>query len=263
MCESLIYKFDNQINFSQLPDRFKLPRNIKSLVSDFWTKKKETNINFFNGIVYTLESISERKDRFTILFSETDYAHYLASEIDLLPEEYKTRTIYTSALIETIEGEIGIAIMGENSFEPGRIQYIGGSIDSNHIKDQTIDFRKCIESELMEEIYIDVHDSKQVESCTPIFLSCGLTKKKISVIFHLKMKINAHELRKILKDNNLKSESQNHEVHDFIFFKKTDFPFIRNKLKDAIVDENLYSSLDAFINHKSEKDYRNIVKNYQ
>jgi hypothetical protein len=253
--KSVLYQYSTDIKFLYSSDPITLSQEHRSIVDSHWSEKTNTNGHLFNGPVVSLGDITIG-DIVKLQFNQTDYAHYLASESRILPDEACCRSLYVSALIETNDNQVAFAKMGELSFDPGRYQYIGGGIDKSHISGSSINLEKCIREELSEEIGIE---RNSVSTLEPIFLSMGLEKRKVSVIFHLKADLDTKGLYRCLNIHNAKLEQQGRvpEVEGFVFVNKDNY--YRQCAKLMVIDENLFSSLHAFFTGKVEEDFSSIM----
>lgn len=248
MQKSNLYSFNSniQIRFENKP--MHIENKDLSIIQDNWKKIKMENDLIFNGSVLSLWNINISSDSISLQFRQTDYAHFLASESELISEESRCRSFYVSAMIETSDNFLTFAEMGELSFSPGRLQFIGGGLDLSYISESTIDIESCIIDEIKEEIGLDCRNSYYVKKIIPKYLCIGKIKNKISVVFHTKLEIDSKELVNILKLHNEKilRKKKTPEVEKIIFVTKVNYRKYFYNMKEEQIDENLYSSVNKY-----------------
>lgn len=122
----------------------------KSKIQENWNLKNSKS-NFFNGKMYTIANIHEKKHMIEYIMDETDYAHYLyTDEYDNIDELCKI--IFVSAVIYSSDNKFILGKMSNTTASPGRIQCIGGNIDGNILVGNNFDITKTILQEIQDEL---------------------------------------------------------------------------------------------------------------
>ncbi len=247
-----IVPFDNKYRFYFENDVYQLPADIRKIVDENWQKMVELdvdNLNLFNGEVICLKEIIERDGYIDFIFNVSDYAHFLVARKNLIPQKYKLKISYSSALVLTADNYIAFAKSGGKSFKPGRYQFVGGVIDYNFLNGSEIDFTKCIKQEFIEELGLDIDDKKYVDSYKKLYVSTT----NPSVIFLVKLNFNSTQLVELLAEHNqvVLKEKGILEIADFIFVDKSSYKDVLAKLSENTTSEisyNLRPVLDAYFN---------------
>jgi len=104
--------------------------------------------------------------------------------------------LYASALIRTSDEFLIIGEMGDRTFSPGKLQFVGGGLDRDCIKGNELDIRKCIINEIHEELGLPSDGRNIMGDVTPRYLITGGKHGFLSVVFKTKLKIS----RKAFKD---------------------------------------------------------------
>lgn len=135
-------------------------------------------------------------------------------------------------------------------YHPGKLQFIGGGIDKNDIKNNVFDLRHNIEKEINEEIGIDVEDKTLVKELKPYVLKSGGKDNFLSAIFKMDLLINEVELNKVLNRHNEKliAKGEKVEIKSLIFVdrrKDSIEKFVKNNKIEK--DENLDATLMAAV----------------
>lgn len=252
MRNSLIFEADDSLNVTFNNSNFILSEDDKRIIQDNWNKKIIDNELIYNGTVLALDKVSRNNQSLKLEFSMTDYAHFLASESKLLSTESHCKSFYVSALIETSDKQIAIGKMGQFSFEPGRLQFIGGGLEEKYVNGKTIETLKCVLDELEEEIAIKIEE----KDCKPLYLSYGQIFNKFSIVYHVSVDIASNDLKKVLDNHNQKliSNDMIPEVDDLFFVNKNNYLEYFNNLKKINIDENLFSSIDSFFTGRTDDD---------
>ena len=99
--QSLIYEWNHSFEFIYTGKTVRLSENTKKIITDNWNILINKNANLFNGTVISLNKITQCGKKIKLEFAKTDYAHFITSEMGLLPKCLYPRILYVSALIET------------------------------------------------------------------------------------------------------------------------------------------------------------------
>ncbi len=253
--QSLIYEWNHSFEFIYTGKTVRLSENTKKIITDNWNILINKNANLFNGTVISLNKITQCGKKIKLEFAKTDYAHFITSEMGLLPKCLYPRILYVSSLIETTDNFIAFEKTGQLSFDPGRFQFIGGGLDENYITEKSIDYSACMKDEIEEEL--GIHFNPDIHYLMPIFVSAGKTKEKISIVFLFKPKMTTVELSNQLSKHNksLIEKGQTPEVDSFVFTNKDKYIDFFNIPENNKTGENLVSSLNAFFTGCTEKDF--------
>ncbi len=247
-----IFSIQENFKFTFKPTHYELPDEIKEIIKEEWDSNKEKNPSLFNGTVVCLKEIIKTNNNYTFDFYLSDYAHFLSSHLKKIPIEYRCRNIYVSALIETADNFISFGRMGKNSFDPGRYQFIGGSVDASFKNDNEIDFARQILNELEEELKLDL--KKDIETYKAEYLAIN-KDNTLSMVFKIKVRMDSKPLSVQLKtyNNYLLSNDEEPEVDELIFVNKDNYNEILAEISQNEknhLDNNLASSLDAYFDNK-------------
>lgn len=248
--ETRIYEFNNNIKVYYTNQRKKLPSAYKEKVKKHWEELLKSGKRFFNGDVFTINNIEANESLLNIFVGLTDYAHFLYTINKNTYDENDCKVIHTSVLIETCDNKFAIGEMNEGTAFPYKLQFIGGGIDKNDIKGETLDLEHNIKKEILEELGIDTEDKSTVKSLRPYFLKSGGEDNFLSAIFKMELLINESDLRLLLNSHNkslaLKNKMQ--EIRSLIFIDASieavkEF-IIKNESKK---DGNLVATLEAAV----------------
>jgi 8-oxo-dGTP pyrophosphatase MutT (NUDIX family) len=250
MRRTVISKFHQEVNTYYTNENISLPKDYSDQVEKHWEELQEIGKDFFRGDVYTISKIEETNEKLDIFVSKTDYAHFLYTIHRDKFVEPDCRVIHTSVLIETVDGRFAIGEMNLGTAAPGKLQFIGGGIDKNDIKDNVFDLRHNIEKEINEEVGIDVEDKTLVKELKPYVLKSGGKDNFLSAIFKMDLLIDEGELKKILNRHNEKliSKGENPEIKSLVFLDKSKDDieeFVKNSKRKK--DKNLDATLMATV----------------
>ncbi len=252
--ENLHFYFDHS--------SFKIPDNIQNLINQNWKNNITCNPHLFNGDVICLKEITKNNGKIDFIFNRTDYAHFLASYQNTIPPEFQCRNLHTSALIETADNFIAFAKMGNNSFDSGRYQFIGGGLDLRFIENTKINFAQCIKTELLEEINLDIDHKGIVASCDNLYF--GITKNRggLSMIYRVKLKINSFRFEEKMQAYNktIAKTCKAVEVAGLVFVNKDNYKEKIAQIENTKthIDSNLFSTLAAYFD-KNVSNIENII----
>jgi len=262
MRKSNLYPYSNRINFVFNPRNIELTDEELKIIQRHWKQETESNKNFFNGTALTLSNLQISERNLFFEFCKTTYAHYLASDKNLLSPGSQTHSFYVSAIIKTKDDYIAFGKMGEFSFEPGRFQFIGGGLEEKYIHGRRIDFQQCMKDELREELGLDLSDAPYAKEFKPFFLSIGKIRKKISLVFYLSLDMESNQLSDLLQRYNKKraDNKKSIEVDKMIFVNKDNYQDFFKNNSDAVFDENLFSSIDGYYAGINENDSIEKIK---
>lgn len=247
--ETIIFEFNN-IKVYYTNERKSLPIAYSEEVKKHWKSLLNSGKKFFNGDVFTINNIEFSESRVDIFVGLTDYAHFLYTINKNTYEDDDCRVIHTSVLIVTSDNKFAIGEMNEETAFPFKLQFIGGGIDKNDIKGETLDLEHNIKKEILEELGINVKDKSIVKSLQPCYLNSGGQNNFLSAIFTMELWINEDELTGLLNKHNadLSLKNKMQEIRSLIFVdagKEAVKEFvIKDKRKK---DENLVATLEAAV----------------
>lgn len=194
MKEVNVYKFDNNVKVCYRNMKVSLPKDYKASVEGYWNSLIENGKTFFRGDIFTITNISCEGEGVFINVELTDYAHFLYTMYKNEFNEYDCRVIYTSVLVETSDGKFVIGVMGNDTFAPQKLQFVGGGIDKADLSGEILDLEHNIRKEIAEELGIDTGDKGIVKDLNPFLIKDGGRTNFLSAIFKLDLRINGDEL---------------------------------------------------------------------
>jgi len=247
MIDTIISEFNNNIKVYYSNKHKSLPAEYIKEVNKHWDSLLASGKRFFNGEVFTIDTIEINESGANIFVGLTDYAHFLYTIHNNTYEDSDCRIIHTSVLIETSDKKYAIGEMNEGTAFPFKLQFIGGGIDKGDIKGETLDLEHNIKKEILEELGIDVENTSIVKSLRPYYLKSGGHNNFLSAIFKLDLLIDEAELTLLLNKHNdtlaLKTELQEIKSLIFIDAKKEAVKEFAAKEKDG----NLIATLEAAV----------------
>ncbi len=172
-------------------DIVQLTANRSKEIEDFWLEVNQQG-RFHRGEVFTVFSIQEQPDLYTVQLSRTDYAHYLHTVRNSIFDEESCKVIFAAGLVETSDSKFIFGEMNSHTAYPGRMQCVGGGLSWEDKVGNIFDSKQSVLRELSEELGIT--NSEQIESCAPVFIKTGGTYDFIVVLYHIKLRFTAEEL---------------------------------------------------------------------
>lgn len=161
----------------------------KNEIENFWTEINKTH-TFFRGEVFTVESILELEKTYRIVVNRTDYAHYLHTVKNNLVDEEACKVIFGAGLVETIDSFFILGEMACHTAYPGRVQFVGGGLGWEDLKEDRFDIKASVLRELHEELGVT---SKYVSNCKPVHVKIGGTYNSIVILFHITIDLSKKE----------------------------------------------------------------------
>jgi len=230
MREITISKFNN-INVYYSNEKVILPKDYSDEVEKHWNSLLQSGEKFFRGDLYTITNVETKGDYVSIYVKLTDYAHFLYTIYKNTYTEHDCRVVYTSVLIETSDKKFVLGKMNVGTAFPHKLQFIGGGIDKNDIKGNSIDLEHNIKKEIFEELGIDVKNKNVVKELRPCFLKSGGDNNFLSAIFKMDLLIDENQFSDMFNNYNqrLISEGEEPEIKSLIFIKAD-----RKSVKDFI-----------------------------
>lgn len=193
----MIKKINDDVKVIFEKKKTNLPKEIQDKVDLYWDLVNSNDRKFRRGDVFNIVTIEETNDLLKIYVELTDYAHYLYTTNNDIPEGYACRVIFTAALVKTSDNRLIFGQMAKNTSTPGRLQCAGGGIDRNDVKGNIIDLHNNIVNELYEELGIKTDDNQIVKVIKPKYLKSGGTNNFLAVIYVVELKITENEFRSI------------------------------------------------------------------
>ena len=144
-----IYTIPENIRVIYDKNEIVLPEKFKKVIEDNWNLLMKQGKKFFRGEVYTISRIESSNNNLTIYLNLSDYAHYVYTIYNRNQKELSCRVIYTSALVETIDGYFVFGEMADHTSTPKRLQCAGGGIDSIDIKENIVDINSNIKKRII------------------------------------------------------------------------------------------------------------------
>lgn len=160
-------------------------------IENFWSEVNEQG-RFHRGEVFTVTSINEQPNLYTVQLSCTEYAHYLHTVRNSIFDEESCKVIFAAGLVETSDSKYIFGEMNSHTAYPGRLQCVGGGLSWEDKVGNLFDSKQSVLRELSEELGITTPE--QVESCLPAFIKTGGTFDFIVVLYHIKLRFTAEEL---------------------------------------------------------------------
>ncbi len=191
-----------------------LPNALQKKINKYWDKLASEGRQYFNGEIFSLKKIKEKKDGIKILMLRTSFAHYLyarKSEKDL--GVYSLKTVFSSCLIITNDEKILLGKMGKHTSLAGRYQLIGGGLDDNDLKDNIFDMKHSAIKELNEELGIDAGNKHIVRKMKIAYLKTG-GNNNIAIIYKVMLNKTADEFFKYYKKFEKRLQAKN-ELPEF------------------------------------------------
>ena len=252
MREITISEFNN-INVYYSNEKIILPKEYSDEVEKYWNSLLQGGKKFFRGDSYTITKIETNADCVNIYVQLTDYAHFLYTIYKNTYTEHDCRVIYTSVLIKTSDKKFILGEMNTGTAFPDKLGFIGGGIDKNDIKGNSLDLDHNIEKEIFEELGIDVRDKNIVKELKPCFFKNGGHNNFLSAIFKMDLLIDENQFRDIFNNykQRLISEGETPEIRSLIFIQadiKSVNDFINNDTREK--DSNVIPTLIAATSKK-------------
>jgi 8-oxo-dGTP pyrophosphatase MutT (NUDIX family) len=248
MREITISEFNN-INVYYSNKKIILPKDYSEELENYWNLLLQDGKKIFRGDSYTITKIETKEECVNIYVQLTDYAHFLYTTYKNTYTEHDCRVIYTSVLIETSDKKFILGEMNVGTAFPHKLGFIGGGVDKNDIKDNSLDLEHNIKKEILEELGIDVKNKSIVKELKPYFLKNGGENNFLSAIFKMDLLIDENQFRDMFYNYNerLISEGEEPEIKSLIFIQADrisieDFINTDTREKDANVIPTLMAA---------------------
>lgn len=191
MKPTILTPITKEIKIEYTGDPVQLTAARSKEIEDFWLEVNH-NRRFHRGEVFSVSSIVEQQDLFTVQLSRTDYAHYLHTVRNSVFDQESCKVIFAAGLVETNDSKYIFGEMNSHTAYPGRLQCVGGGLSWEDKIGNFFDSKKSVLRELSEELGIT--DSDQIKSCIPVFIKTGGTYDFIVVLYRIKLRFTAEEL---------------------------------------------------------------------
>ena len=186
-----IEKENLKVIFTQ--KKFVLSPELQNEVDNYWNELIKKDNKYTRGEVFTLSDIKKSGDKTLINVDLSDYAHYLYTRRIGLSDENACKNLHTSCLIETSDNVLVFGRMGNQTSVPGNLQCVGGGLDGEDVRGNTLDLEHNSKKELLEEVGVDVDKGKMVNDFGIKYLRHDSKLHSVAAIFILKLKITAKE----------------------------------------------------------------------
>ncbi len=212
----MIYNIKNKKIQAKLKDEIiQLPIELKEKIKESFEEIKKSGANIWNGEVLCVSECNIEDDKVEIICKKSDYAHYLYGERNGCPKEYECKNLSAGCLLETIDGYYIVGELDDNTSYPTMLQVTGGGIDKKDIVNEKINVEQTIIREAMEELKINLNDSKSIlyDKISYIYISEKDEQPGVELFSKAKVKMTVEEMTsyfenyyKYLKENNLEVE---------------------------------------------------------
>lgn len=135
-----------------VPEPVVLPPDVQRAVDRHFHTLSETNPHVFNGPVYTIVESHRTPERWTFRLARTSYAHYLFTIHHRLPAPYACRVLYAAGLVRTTDRHWILGEMAPHTTHAGRLQCVGGGLDSRDLRADSFDLASSLRRETGEEL---------------------------------------------------------------------------------------------------------------
>lgn len=137
------------------PHSLILPPRVQSIIDAHWAEAMHQHPSWFRGLVFTITGVMKSSSELRIELKATDYAHYWATISATVSGFYACRVLYGAGIVCTTDKFLVFGQMGEHTAYPGRLQGVGGGLDSNDVIGGRIVMVRSLLRELKEEIGVD------------------------------------------------------------------------------------------------------------
>lgn len=202
-------------------------------VEEIW--KFRTNKKLHNGVVFHTVSVNEKE----IIVSKTSYKYFFA--------QLQNRNIFEGKLISPLAITARIRannayILGQrssyNTQEPGMIEFVpSGSFDQNTVSGNSLDSKKLVLQEAIEEIGLYEENIKNLNPC---FVVLDQKDNVWDLIYDLELNLSEEEIKKRFKHN------KNNEIDRLIFCYDYKIFLNQNKNKISELSQFLIEKLHSF-----------------
>lgn len=127
-------------------------------MDESWDEQLRLGRRHRRGEIFSIVDVSRGDGALVIRMGSSDYAHYIATILGLLPTAEAARVVFTSVVPTTSDGRLVLGKMNGHTASPGRVQPAGGGIERCDLADGTFDLVGCALRELREELAVDGTD---------------------------------------------------------------------------------------------------------
>ena len=166
-------------------ESIRLPQNVQMKIDQYWQELMDNGRKYGRGEIFTIVKKEETKKAIDVWVARTDYAHYLFDQDIGGLGEYRIRIIHAAALVISSDKKIIFGKMGSHTARAGIFQLCGGGLDSNDLRDGTLDLGYSIAKELEEELGIDISDTERIARFGRAYLKEGGRADKMIVIYRV------------------------------------------------------------------------------
>ena len=190
-----IHPLEKEIRIRFSGNKVKLPEMLNQEIEKHWQGLISNNPKLFNGEVFTVTNVSETDKTINVDIDETNYAYYLYDIRRNGPGPSGIRLIHSSVIPITSDSKILIGSMNDHTKLPGNVQFCGGGLDFDDIKDNEVDIDHNTKKELGEELGINSSNTQVVESLKKSFIKFGGYTDTIVVYYILRLNITAEDFQ--------------------------------------------------------------------
>ncbi len=168
-------------------ESIRLPQNVQRSIDQYWQELIDKGKKYTRGEIFTVVKKDETQKVIDVWVARTDYAHYLFDQDTGGLGEHRIRVIHAAALVISSDKKIIFGKMGSHTARAGIFQLCGGGLDSNDLRDGTLDLDYSIAKELKEELGIDISDKKRIARLERAYLKEGGSTDKMIVIYRVEL----------------------------------------------------------------------------
>ncbi len=198
-----------------------LPKDIHEAIEIHWQGLLSAGKRFVRGEVFSIEHTEIIDGNISVWLRLSDYAHYLATIHNVIPEQFACRVIHTSVLVQTNDDKLVFGEMDDDTSTPKRLQCAGGGITTHDVRGDSIDMNKNANDELWEEFGISLTGGT-VSKIIPWYVKSGGPHNFLGVIFVATLAISSEEFSSLYNTfiANLSLEGKTHEFQSLVFLSR-------------------------------------------
>ncbi|PSR34177.1 MAG: hypothetical protein C7B46_06405 [Sulfobacillus benefaciens] len=153
--EAFLESVPDKVSVVVHPQSLILPPWVQSTIDAHWAEATNQHPGWFRGVVFTITGMMKNSSELRFELRATDYAHYWATISGRVSGSYACRVLYGAGIVCTTDKFLVFGQMGEHTAYPGRLQGIGGGLDSTDVIGDRIVMVRSLLRELKEEIGVD------------------------------------------------------------------------------------------------------------
>lgn len=176
-------------------DDIYLTESTQQKIDHYWELLLSHGRDLFKGKLFCVNNFYFVADTLTIDISISNYAHYLYSVNHDMDRNEKCSSLFTAALLKTVDNFFVVGQMGAYTSTPERLQCAGGGIDMEDLKGSHIDFEQNMRNELLEELNLQATNTNHIETMHRKYLKIGGENNNIAVMFDVKTPMTKNELK--------------------------------------------------------------------